>query len=80
MVHHKTKTPVTVEEIDGYFSVKLYYWGDKDYLEDRLNEDFNIGEIWYIREETEDGKEVFTLILSEAKDRSAIQAILDQIS
>jgi hypothetical protein len=79
MLHHGTKTPVTVEELDGLLCVRLFNWGDKDWLEDRLNEDFEVGEIWKRTEEKEEGKEVFFLILSEAKDRSAIQAILDQI-
>jgi hypothetical protein len=79
MLHHGTKTPVAVEELDGQLCVKLYNWGDTDWLEDRLNEDFEIGEIWKRSEEKEDGAEVFFLILSEAKDRSVIQAILNKI-
>jgi hypothetical protein len=80
MFHHGTQTPVTVEESDGLLCVRLYNWGDKDWLEDRLNEDFEIGELWKRTEMKEDGKEIFVLFFSEAKDRSSVQAILDQIT
>ena len=79
MKHHGTALPVTVEEINGALCVRLHNWGDKDWLEDRLTEDFEVGEIGLREEKNDDGSEVFWLIFLDAQDKAALQAILDRI-
>ena len=81
MIHSVTKESVVVEETqEGLLCVRIFNYGDAALLDDRLTEDFDVSPVFRCVEEKEEGKaEVFVFTFPEAKSRSAMQVIIDQI-
>ena len=80
MIHSTTKDHVAVEETKEGLCVRLTDYGDANFLEDRLTEDFDVSPIWRREEKKEGGSaEVFFLFFPEAKSRAELQAVIDRI-
>jgi hypothetical protein len=75
MIDSTSKQKVMVEKAEHGFLVKLHDYGDKDFLEDRLAEDFDISPIWLREEQGE--HEIFILQFPDEKDGERLQAIID---